>query len=103
MGGPVSPGAEGGQFRRSYGSMDNLARQLAHVLSAADWRSVRYLFDRPSGEPFTVPPGDAGRAAEVLHRASAHRLMPDDWSAAVHELAETADRAAGAGEPWAWT
>ncbi|MFF4574857.1 hypothetical protein [Streptomyces sp. NPDC001410] len=91
-----------GEFRRSYTSMSNLAQQLAHVLTASDWRSIAYLFNRPSGDPFTVDPAEAGRVAQVLHTAATHQLMPGDWGATANELADAADRAAAAGQPWEW-
>lgn len=103
MGWNISHGTNAsGEFRRSYTSMSNLAQQLAHVLSAADWRSIAYLFNRPDGDPFTVAPAEAGRVARVLCRAADHRLMPGDWVTTVEELADTAIRAATANEPWTW-
>lgn len=103
MGWNVSHGTDqDGEFRRSYTSMSNLAQQLAHVLSASDWRSIAYLFNCPSGDPFTVDPAEAGRIARVLRTAAVHRLMPGDWGATTDELADAAGRAAAAGEPWTW-
>ena len=103
MGWNVSHGTNAnGEFRRSYTSMSNLAQQLAHVLSTSDWRSIAYLFNRPSGDPFTVAPAEASRVADVLRTAAVHRLMPGDWGATADELADAADRAAYAGEPWTW-
>ncbi|KPI12058.1 hypothetical protein OK074_2679 [Actinobacteria bacterium OK074] len=103
MGWNISDGtSQNGEFRRSYTTMSNLARQLAHVLRGGDWASIAYLFNRPDGDPFTVEPGEAGRVAVVLDAAAAHRLMPPDWAVTAQELAQSARRAAGAGQAWSW-
>jgi hypothetical protein len=92
-----------GQVRRSYTTIGNLARQLAHTLPAADWRTISYLFNRPTGEPFTVSADDAGVAADVLRLAADHYLMPADWAAEAREIADAADRAASSGDSWKWS
>ena len=103
MGWNISHGANANsEFRRSYTSMSNLAQHLAHVLTASDWQSIVYLFNRRDSDPFTVAPAEARRVAQVLRRAAAHRLMPGDWGATADELADTADRAASADQPWTW-
>ncbi|MDF3141053.1 MULTISPECIES: hypothetical protein [unclassified Streptomyces] len=94
---------EGGQFSCAYSSMATLAQHLAHVLSAAEWRSIRRLFCRPPGAPIRVHPVDASRIADLLFKASNHKLMPDVWAVMAYDLAMTAGRAAGSREPWTWT
>lgn len=103
MGWNISHGAnQNGEVRRSYTTMDNLGQQLAHVLSARDWRTLKPLFRRRSGDPFTVSPRDAGRMARVLRTAARNRLLPTDWSLTAIELADAADSAASARQPWEW-
>ncbi|MER0450155.1 hypothetical protein ABR738_37395 [Streptomyces sp. Edi4] len=103
MGWNISHGSNAqGEVRRSYTTVHNLGQQLAHVLSAGDWRQIAHLFNRRSGDPFTIPPAEAGRIATVLERAAEHRLMPPDWAEDIQLLAEAADRAAEAEEPWRW-
>ncbi|MBC9729310.1 hypothetical protein [Streptomyces sp. TRM68367] len=95
--------SEGGRLHCAYGSTAVLARHLAHVLSAADWRSIKWVFDRPRGAPFAVADTAASRIADVLYRACGHELMPEVWAVMAYDLAVTADRAAGSREPWTWT
>lgn len=89
--------------RRSSATIGNLARQLAHVLPAADWRSIAYLFKPRSGDPFTVPAAEAGRIADVLRRAGSTPRMPADWAGEARVIAAAADRAARSGDPWTWS
>lgn len=91
-----------GEFRRSDASMSNLGRQLSHVLPARDWRQIAHLFNRRSGDPFTVQPKDAARAASIIRAASQHRLMPADWAQAAAELADAGESAARSGQTWEW-
>lgn len=90
------------EMRRSYTTMANLGQQLAHVLSARDWRTLKPLFARRSGDPFTISPRDAGRMAGVLHSAARSQLLPADWSLTAVELADSAQSAAAARQPWEW-
>ncbi|MFE7118349.1 hypothetical protein ACFU99_23335 [Streptomyces sp. NPDC057654] len=87
----------------SYTTVSNLAAQLAHVLRGQEWRSIAYLFNRPTGDPFSVPPTEAADVARILRRAAGHGLMPADWARLTRTLADAAARAAGAGQPWAWS
>ncbi|MEV6726881.1 hypothetical protein AB0M94_38925 [Streptomyces xanthochromogenes] len=103
MGWNISHGTDrNSEYRRSYTQISNLGQHLAHVLSAADWRSIQYLFNRRSGDPFTVAAAEADRIAALLYQAANHRLMPADWAEDVQLLADAADRAAAAGESWTW-
>ncbi|MEU0112009.1 hypothetical protein ABZ313_42620 [Streptomyces sp. NPDC006251] len=94
---------EGGPYYCSYHSMNTLARHLAHVLPAKDWRRIHRLFRRPAGLPVGVHHVEASYIADILYKAANHRLMPDTSAAVAHDLADTAGRAAGTIEPWTWT
>ncbi|MFE2045934.1 hypothetical protein ACFXAZ_34445 [Streptomyces sp. NPDC059477] len=98
MGWNISPG----QFRRSYTTMHTLGQHLAHVLPAGDWQSIAHLFGTGSGNPFTISPAQAARAARILRTGADHRLMPLDWATTARELAATAEQAASTGRPWEW-
>ncbi|WP_262062633.1 hypothetical protein [Streptomyces sp. STR69] len=103
MGWNISHGTNpNGEVRRSYTSVDNLAKQLAHVLPAADWRSIAYVFNRPSGDPFTVLPHEADRIANILMRAAHAPLTPRNWQGEAEAFAMAAATAADADEPWIW-
>ncbi|SHL75228.1 hypothetical protein [Streptomyces yunnanensis] len=99
MGWTISHGV---QNTRSATTIHNLAQHLAHVLSASDWRAIEPVFGYRSGDPFQVPHADARRLAAVLRRAANHRKMPADWGALARELADSAERAASARQPWKW-
>lgn len=105
MGWDVSHGATAtGTISRSYTAMSTLGSHLAHVLPAPDWCQIARLFRRGgNGDPFTVTPVDAARMARAFRTASEHRLMPDDWAELALLLADAADRAAEAQEPWTWS
>ncbi|WP_438489559.1 DUF7739 domain-containing protein [Streptomyces sp. S186] len=100
MGWTVSHGVNN---TRSATTIHNLARHLAHVLPAAEWRAIEHVFGRRSGDPFKVPPVEAGRIAATLRAAAKHRKMPADWAGLAREFAESAERAASAGQPWKWS
>lgn len=104
MGWNISHGTnQYGEMRRSCTTMDNLGKQLSHVLPARTWRTLKPLFARRSGDPFTVSPRDAGRMADALRAAARNQLLPTDWSLTAVELAEAAARAAAARQPWEWS
>lgn len=91
-----------GQMHRSYTQMSNLGEQIARALPDRDWRKIKHLFNRSSGDPFTVPAAEAGRIAQILRTAAQHRRMPADWASDTNLLADTAHRAARAGQNWEW-
>lgn len=104
MGWNISHGTDQyGQMSRSYTQMSNLGQQIANALTWRDRRKVRHLFDRRSGDPFTVPPAEARRIAQILRTAAQHRRMPADWASDTNLLADTAHRAAAAGQAWEWS
>ena len=103
MGWNISHGTDSnGEVRRSYTTMTNLGQQLAHVLSARDWRTIAPLFARREEARFTVSHRDAGRMARVFRTAARNRLLPTDWSLTAIELADSAESAAKARQPWEW-
>ncbi|WP_445520459.1 DUF7739 domain-containing protein [Streptomyces sp. NEAU-174] len=104
MGWNISHGTDSnGEVRRSYTTMHNLGQQLAHVLSARDWRTIAFLFDGNACDVVIVAPRKAGKIAVVLSRAAQHRLMPSDWAKDAQALADSAQRAATARQPWEWS
>jgi hypothetical protein len=102
MGWNISHGPGADDIRRSYTSMHNLLQHLAHVLPGADWRRIKELFNRGSGDPFTVTPNDAGEMARVLRAAADHPKMPTDWADEALSLASSAEHAANSRQPWEW-
>ena len=103
MGWNISHGpAPYGQMSRSYTQMSNLGEQIANVLSWRDWRKVKHLFNRRSGDPFTVSAKEAGQIAPILRKAASHPRMPADWASDTNLLADTAHRAATTGQNWEW-
>lgn len=104
MGWTISHGTNRwGIITRSYSGMAEFGQQLAHILPGAEWRTVAVIFNRGSGDPFSIPPKEAARMATVLRKAGNHRLMSRDWAPTAHELADAADRAAVARQPWEWS
>lgn len=96
----------------SAGAMCEVGQQVAHVVSGSDWRIVRKLFRlaNSSDGPFTISHREAGRMAAVLRKAAGHPMMPADFqgdglvsAGAVRELADAAQRAASARQPWEWS
>ncbi|MBD0743567.1 hypothetical protein [Streptomyces sp. CBMA152] len=100
MGISISHGAKG---PRSALTISNLGQQLAHVLTAAEWREIADLFDGSFADIASVPPREAGRIGDLLHKGARHRLMAADWGDLAAELGDAANRAARAGQNWEWT
>lgn len=102
MGWNISPRPGGGDLRRSYTSVHNLGQQLAHVLPARQWRVIAGLFNRGSGDPFTIRPKDAGVIAAVFRAAADHPKMPADWGNEAMQFALSARQAANSRQSWEW-
>ncbi|MGW2920399.1 DUF7739 domain-containing protein [Streptomyces angustmyceticus] len=103
MGWTISHGTEAnGLISPSYRSISVLGQHLAYVLPARDWRSMAPAFGNRSGDPFTVPAAKAAHIAGLLRVAAGHRLMPHDRAQLARQLADAADRAAKARQPWEW-
>lgn len=106
MGWSISHGnSPRGTNYRSAGAMCEVGQQVAHVVSGSDWRAVRKLFKLAnSGDgPFTISHGDAGRMALVLRKAAGHPKMPVSFREPIREVADAAQRAAAARQPWEWS
>lgn len=105
MGWNISHAPYGETIRRSATSLDNLGKQLAHVMTGRDLRLVLPLFKQAqrAGGPFDISWAEAGRMADALNLAAAHPLMPADWGELAGQIAAAADRAAKAREPWHWS
>lgn len=84
-------------------TIGNLGQQLAHVLSSREWREIADLFDGRLADVASIPPGEAGRIGDLLHKAARTRLMPADWGSLAIEIGDAAHRAACAGQNWEWS
>lgn len=100
MGISISHGAKG---PRSALTISNLGQQLAHVLSAREWREVADLFDGRLAGEVSIPPHEADRIGELLHKAARHRLMNAEWASPAVEIGDAAKRAARVGQNWEWS
>lgn len=99
MGWSISHGI---QDTRSATTIHNLAQHLAHVLPASEWRAIELVFGGRSDGPIRVPHSDARRIAAILRRTAGHPKMPRDWGQLASELADAAQAAANARQPWEW-
>ncbi|MFJ4637582.1 hypothetical protein ACIP69_18400 [Streptomyces hygroscopicus] len=112
MGWTISHGnSQRGKNYRSAGAMHDVGQQVAHIVTAKEWRTVEKLFKLAnSGDgPFTIPHREAGKMAAVLRKAASHPLMPRSFvgdslvsADAVRELADAAQRAATVRQSWEW-
>ncbi|MGW2861923.1 DUF7739 domain-containing protein [Streptomyces sp. NPDC001205] len=100
MGISISHGVNGS---RSALTISNLGKQLAHVLSAREWREIADLFDGHLAGEVSVAPHEAGRIGELLHKAARHQLMDAEWGILAVEIGDAATRAARAGQNWEWS
>jgi hypothetical protein len=80
----------------------NLGQHLAHVLSAREWREISDLFGGRFADVASIPPHEAGRIGDLLHKAARHRLMDREWGSLAVEIGDAARRAARAGQNWEW-
>lgn len=105
MGWTIDHAGYGETLRWSAKQLDNLSKQIAHAVTAAQWRIVLPLFDQAqrADGPFEITWREAAPIADVLHLAACSSLMPEDWADFTHTLAAAADRAAKAREPWRWS
>lgn len=83
-------------------TISQLGQQLAHVLNASEWREIDDLFGKRHDDITHMPPGDAARIGDLLHKAARHRLMPADWGDFAIEIGDAAKRAARARQNWEW-
>ncbi|MGC0317292.1 hypothetical protein [Kitasatospora acidiphila] len=90
-----------GRGGRSYTSHSELGDELRRTAGRADWAAIAPLFNRGTGDPFTVPPTQAGRIADALTALAP--LVSSTWTAPVRELAAAARAAHRAGAVWQWS
>jgi hypothetical protein len=95
--------SHGVQGSRSALTISNLGQQLAHVLSAREWREIADLFDGRFSDVASIPPRQAGRIGDLLHKAARHRLTGAEWADLAVEIGDAAQRAAHAGQNWQWS
>jgi hypothetical protein len=82
-------------------SISNLGTHLAGSLGSSDWQKISSLFDGNYDHITRIAPTQAKRTAAVLRRAADGR-MPADWAGIARQIADSADRAAKAGQTWTW-
>lgn len=90
-------------WRISDGHIDTMGRHITHALPAHDWRTIRRIFDRRTGDPFTMPPHEAAEAAAILRQAGESRRVPAGWARDIRALAASAHLAATTNRPWKWS
>ncbi|QTD96988.1 hypothetical protein [Streptomyces cyanogenus] len=100
MGISISHGARG---PRSALTISNLGQHLANTLNSSEWRELADLFDGSFADVASIPPREASRIGDLLHKAARHRLMPADWGSLAAEIGDAAHRAARARQNWEWT
>ncbi len=88
---------------RSALTIYNLGQHLAHTLTATEWREISDLFDGRFADTAHIPPHEAGRIGDLLHKAARHRAMPTNWGDLAILLGDAARRAARARQNWEWT
>ncbi|GAA2192739.1 hypothetical protein [Streptomyces bangladeshensis] len=84
-------------------AISNLGQHLAHTLNSREWREIADLFDGTLDDVASIPPRQAGRIGDLLHKAAHHRLMPADWGSLATEIGDAARRAARSRQNWEWT
>jgi hypothetical protein len=88
---------------RSALTIANLGQHLAHALSGSEWREIGYLFDGRFADVASIPPREASRIGDLLHKAAGHRAMESDWGSLAKEIGDAANRAAASGQNWTWS
>lgn len=99
MGISMSHGARG---PRSALTISNLGQHLANALTGREWCEIADLFGGTFADTASIPPREAGRIGDLLHKAARHRLMPADWGSLAVEIGDAAHRAARARQNWEW-
>ncbi|MGW3196311.1 DUF7739 domain-containing protein [Streptomyces sp. NPDC001118] len=84
-------------------TISQLGQHLAHVLKASEWREIDDLFGKRYDDITHMPPDEAERVGDLLHKAATHRLMPADQRSLAIEIGDAAHRAARAGQTWKWS
>jgi hypothetical protein len=88
---------------RSATTIATLGQHLAHALTSSEWWEVAHLFDDRLALPVAIPPAQAGRIGDLLHKAARSRAMNPEWGQLATLIGDAAHRAARAGQNWEWT
>ncbi|QLJ01529.1 hypothetical protein HZZ00_11155 [Streptomyces sp. NEAU-sy36] len=88
---------------RSALTISNLGQHLAHTLGGSEWRELAPLFGGAFADVASIPPREAGRIGDLLHKAAGHRLMPREWAGLATEIGNAAHQAARARKTWEWS
>jgi hypothetical protein len=88
---------------RSSLTISNLGQHLAHTLTSSEWREIDDLFGGGFKDVASIPPHEASRIGDLLHKAASHRLMDPDWGRLAEEIGDAANRAAVSGQSWEWS
>lgn len=88
---------------RSATTIALLGKQLAHALTSSEWREIDDLFGGRFSDVASIPPHEAGRIGDLLHKAASHRVMDPEWGELATLLGHAAKRAARACQNWEWT
>lgn len=88
----------------SYTSVADLGEKLQRVAGRSEWPTLAPLFAPRSGDPFELEPWQAEAIGASLHRAaSALKIWDRTWATMARQIADSALRAAKAGEYWRWS
>jgi len=88
---------------RSALTIANLGQHLAHALAASEWRDLSDLFGGRFADVASIPPHEASRIGDLLHKAAGHRAMDAGWGSLAREIGDAANRAASSGQNWTWS
>ncbi|WUH94520.1 hypothetical protein OG900_33190 [Streptomyces sp. NBC_00433] len=99
---PNPGGMYDGYHSRSYGEVGEWRDALLSLpLSARDAAILRPLTQRRNGDPFTVEPRRAAAIAGILRQNLGR--MPRGLREMTETLADAAERASAANQPWRWS
>jgi hypothetical protein len=85
----------------SGGQIGELGDELKAVSGWAQWRRIKVLFNRRSGDPFSLSSAEAALAGQALLDTAGR--LPADSAAMARQIGESALRAARAGHRWEWS
>lgn len=96
-----------------YGELAHSTERLADLATALgrlplsdserdDIADVQEVLRHDMRQPLQIAPEQAAQIAVVLRRAAANRFLKPNPTAEADLLAQCAQRAADAGEPWTW-
>jgi hypothetical protein len=88
---------------RSALTISNLGQHLAHALTSSEWREIDDLFGGRFSDVASIPPHEASRIGDLLHKAANSRAMEPGWGELAILIGDAAKRAARAGQNWEWT